>query len=138
MCRVGCSSDLDKVGVNAGRCVLCPSAAAIPAGVAVVDVTLPADPASTLSTLQLGINSPGGTYCPCNIAKGCKAPLNATADLLQLRPQFVRTHDVYILNPSTFSISPPNPLGTRAELGRPVPVAGRGPKPTRLVQFLQR
>jgi hypothetical protein len=113
MCRVGCPSDLDKQGAGAGRCVRCPSAAAIPAGVAVVDVTLPADPARVLSTLQLGINSPGGTHCPCNIAKGCKAPLNATADLLQLRPQFVRTHDVYILNPSTFSISPPNPLGTR-------------------------
>ena len=99
-------------GPGTGHCVRCPTAAAIPTGVAVVDVTLPADPISTLTTLQLGINSPGGTYCPCNIAKGCKTPLNATMDLLRLRPQFVRTHDVYLLNPSTFSISPPNPLGT--------------------------
>jgi hypothetical protein len=112
MCRISCPSDLDQEGPGTGHCVRCPTAAAIPTGVAVVDVTLPADPASTLTTLQLGINSPGGTYCPCNIAKGCKAPLNATTDLLRLRPQFIRTHDVSLLNPSTFSISPPNPLGT--------------------------
>jgi hypothetical protein len=110
MCRVGCAADLGKQGAAPGRCVPCPTASKIPVGVAAIDVSIPADP-SSLSTLQLGINSPGGTYCPCNIAKGCKAPLNATADLLRMRPQFVRTHDVYILNPSTFILSPPDPLG---------------------------
>ena len=112
MCRISCPSDLDQEGPGTGRCIRCPTASAIPTGVAVVDVTLPTDPATALTTLQLGINSPGGTHCPCNIAKGCKAPLNATTDLLRLQPQFVRTHDVYLLNPSTFSVSPPNPLGT--------------------------
>lgn len=110
MCRIGCASDLGKPGSSPGRCVPCPTTSTIPAGVAVVDVSMPTDN-SILKTISLGINAPGGTYCPCNIAKGCKAPLNATQDILRLAPQFVRTHDVYLLNPQTFSISPPNPLG---------------------------
>lgn len=63
--------------------------------------------------MQLGLNAPQGTWCPCNIEKGCRAPLNATGALLKLRPQFVRTHDVSLLSPATFSINPPNPLGVR-------------------------
>eukprot|EP01044_Picomonas_judraskeda_P034346 COSAG03_NODE_14196_length_473_cov_0.689840_1_plen_143_part_10 len=110
LCRVGCAADLGKPGSAPGRCVPCPTATDIPPGVAAVDVHIPAD-AGSLGSIQLGINSPGGTFCPCNIAKGCTAPLNATLDLARLAPQFVRTHDVYVLNPQTFSVSPPNPLG---------------------------
>lgn len=110
-CRVGCAADLGKPGSAPGHCIPCPNSTELPPdNVAAIDVSIPTE-THGLSTMQLGINAPNGVFCPCNIAKGCKAPLNATLDLIRLAPQFVRTHDVYLLNPQTFSVSPPNPLG---------------------------